>query len=57
MREFINKCRFKYLTALAGFSNAIIKAITKKNLGSKGYIWLILPVHGPSIKKLGQELK
>lgn len=59
MKEFINGYRFKYLTALVGFSNAIIKARTRKNLGSRGYIWLSHPGHGPSMKKVraGTEAK
>lgn len=59
MKEFINGYRFKYLTVLVCFSNAIIKAKTRKNLGSRGYIWLSHPGHGPSMKKIraGTEAK
>lgn len=59
MKEFINGYRFKYLTAPVCFSNAIIKARPRKNLGSRGYIWLPHSGHSPSMKKVnaGTEAK
>ena len=36
----------------SNFFSVVINAMTKSNLGRKGFIWLILPDHSPSLREL-----